>query len=113
LNIPPPLLSRFDLVFILRDDALEASDSLISGNIMKMYSSNHDNRHSQESQHQQPTNGVQFHIKGRLPWVAQTQNPLPADLLRDYISYAKKYCKPKLTQEAAAIFIKTYFLTLR
>ena len=59
-----------------------------------------------------PTNGVQFHIKGRLPWVAQTQNPLPADLLRDYISYAREYCKPKLTQEAAAI-LKNYFLTLR
>ncbi len=54
----------------------------------------------------------QFDIKQRLPWVAQTQNPLPADLLKDYISYAREYCKPKLTQEAAAV-LKNYFMTLR
>ena len=54
----------------------------------------------------------QFDIKKRLPWVAQTQNPLPADLLKDYISYAREYCKPKLTQEAAAV-LKHYFMTLR
>lgn len=110
LNISPPLLSRFDLVFILRDDADEDRDKLVSGNIMKLYSNNQNS--SRLEKHQKIVHSDQFHIKNRLPWVSQTQNPLPADLLKDYISYAREYCKPKLTQEAAAV-LKNYFLTLR
>lgn len=113
MNISPPLLSRFDLVFILRDDADTDHDKLISGNIMNMYKSSHDIQNPQKNlKRQKFDEGDQFHVKRRLPWVAQTQNPLPADLLRDYISYAREYCKPKLTQEAAAV-LKNYFLTLR
>ena len=126
LNIASPLLSRFDLVFILRDDADADNDKLISGNIMKNYRQNNGFQYSQSTRKRQKcvetenTSGDsgdnsatdQFHIKKRLPWVAQTQKPLPADLLKDYISYAREYCKPKLTQEAAAV-LKNYFLTLR
>jgi DNA helicase MCM8 len=118
LNIAPPLLSRFDLVFILRDDADIDHDKLVSGNIMNIYRQDgniHDESHGsarkrQKTMETMPSN--QFKIKQRLPWVAQTQNPLPADLLKDYITYAREYCKPKLTQEAAAV-LKNYFLTLR
>ena len=111
-------------MFILRDDADKDHDKLISGNIMKNYRQNDDIQSSQSSRKRQKfmngTNVIddnsagigQFHIKKRLPWVAQTQNPLPADLLKDYISYAREYCKPKLSQEAAAV-LKNYFLTLR
>lgn len=119
LNISSPLLSRFDLVFILRDDANVDQDELISGNIMNQY--RHGELEKQQSKRRKtdiekaailPSSGTGVSIKQRLPWVAQTQKPLPADLLKDYISYAREYCKPKLTQEASAV-LKNYFLTLR
>ena len=37
LNVSPPLLSRFDLVFILKDNADMDQDKLVSGNIMNLY----------------------------------------------------------------------------
>ena len=126
-------------MFILRDDANIDHDKLISGNIMNIYRQSDSNNDSQQQQYQQQqvkrqkttdamsnmtsmsssssstfssNNNNQFDMKRRLPWVAQTQNPLPADLVKDYISYAREYCKPKLTQEAAAV-LKNYFMTLR
>ena len=117
LNISSPLLSRFDLVFILRDDVDVDQDKLISGNIMNQYQQ--ENRQSQKRKRNMQTSAIlltndenEISIKERLPWVSQTQKPLPADLLKDYISYAREYCKPKLTQEAATV-LKNYFLTLR
>ena len=118
MNIAPPLLSRFDLVFILRDDADWENDKLISGNIINQYRTNvnqHDQSYNAKKRQKTINSSVstdQFNIKQRLPWVTSFQKPLPADLLRDYISYAREYCKPKLTQEAAGV-LKHYFLTLR
>ena len=52
-------------------------------------------------------------ISDRLAWVTDFQKqPLPADLVRDYIAYAREYCKPKLTAEAASV-LKEYFMNLR
>jgi DNA helicase MCM8 len=54
-----------------------------------------------------------MHMKDRLEWVTQFQRqPLPAELVRDYISYAREYCKPVLTKEAGAV-LKEYFMNLR
>ena len=125
-----PILSRFDLVFILRDRADQDLDRLVSSNIMNLYrdqgkiSSNGTPRPStsspmtysqlsQEPSH--PTSGDEDRIPiwSRLAWVADIQKtPLPADLVRDYIAYAREYCKPKLTAEAAAV-LKDYYMQLR
>jgi DNA helicase MCM8 len=117
LNVSPPLLSRFDLVFILRDEADTCQDKLVAGNIMNLYKQSssegpigmHMNL-SKESGEDKGNDGMT--MKERLHWIAKTQNPLPKDLVKDYISYAREYCKPKMTQEAAAV-LKEYFMTLR
>ena len=52
-------------------------------------------------------------MKERLPWVVETQKqPLPADLVRDYIAYAREYCHPKMTRSAAQV-LRDYFIELR
>ena len=51
-------------------------------------------------------------MKSRLAWIAQTQKALPADLVKDYITYAREYCMPKMTPDAAAV-LKDYFMKLR
>lgn len=122
LNMAKPILSRFDLVFILRDRANRDLDRLVSSNIMNLYrgsENTHDNNASDQAT-QESANGRQVRrgkqrmpIAERLAWVHGFQKqPLPADLVRDYIAYAREYCKPKLTPEAAEV-LKHYFMELR
>lgn len=117
LKISTPLLSRFDLVFILKDEADHEQDKLVSSNIMDLYrqggnkSSNIDAQ-TAHNELMDVASTDRATMKHRLPWVALTQMPLPAEMVKDYISYAREYCKPKLTQEAAAV-LKEYFMSLR
>jgi len=118
LNIAAPLLSRFDLVFILRDHPDQEQDKLVSTNIMNFYKKTATNTHHLEQRQQlrsfieNPSSNNRIAMKHRLPWVSSTQKPLPADVVKDYISYAREYCRPKLTSEAAAV-LKEYFMSLR
>jgi DNA helicase MCM8 len=117
LNMATPILSRFDLVFILRDRADIEQDRLVSSNIMNLHRGKSS---AMASSHAQVAGVMQNYdsenrmpLKDRLLWVNQFQtDPLPAELLRDYISYAREHCKPKLSQEAAAV-LKEYYMNLR
>jgi DNA helicase MCM8 len=135
LNTAKPILSRFDLVFILRDRADKEQDQLVSSNIINLY--RNPNR-AKSSAATAPTPGAAAHashaahcgisnvapcddgtenqrlpLRQRLAWVHDFQKePLPASLVRDYIAYAREYCKPKLTPEAA-IVLKDYYMQLR
>ena len=122
LNMSKPILSRFDLVFILRDRADKDLDRMVSSNIMKLYRS-HTSATNNASNLQPPLAdvlapgeslvGERMPLSERLAWVTDFQKqPLPANLVRDYIAYAREYCKPRLTQEAAAV-LKDYFMELR
>jgi len=131
LSMSKPILSRFDLVFILRDRADQNLDRLVSSNIMDLYRSGGGRSSTSRyipgatpppmtytQQNQEPTHPTRdgedrIPIWERLAWVADFQKqPLPCNLVRDYIAYAREYCKPKLTQEAAAV-LKDYYMQLR
>lgn len=122
LNMAQPILSRFDLVFILRDRADKEQDRLVSSNIMNLYrnaTSNQNVSLDKRDLQGQPhgTDGAEdenrMTLSARLAWVMDFQKqPLPAELVRDYIAYAREYCKPKMTPEAAAV-LKDYFMGLR
>jgi replicative DNA helicase Mcm len=71
ISLPVTILSRFDLIFVLRDVPNKESDSKMSEHILEL------------------------HRKGSSP----IEPPIAVDLLRKYISYAKGI-KPVLTQEA-------------
>lgn len=119
LNMAKPILSRFDLVFILRDRANANLDRLVSSNIMNLHRTKATDVNSdREATDMQPDqtqakNGDRMPLPDRLQWVNSFQKQaLPADLVRDYIAYAREYCKPKLTPEAAAV-LKDYYMKLR
>jgi DNA helicase MCM8 len=124
LNMAQPILSRFDLVFILRDRADKEQDRLVSSNIMNLYRSANSNQNAtlekRDPQSQSQSHGIdgaedenRMSLSARLAWVMDFQKqPLPAELVRDYIAYAREYCKPKMTPEAAAV-LKDYFMGLR
>jgi DNA helicase MCM8 len=142
LNMAKPILSRFDLVFILRDRTDKEQDVLVSSNILNLYRRNPNRSgtssssidagpatagtasttssappstapgRSSESENSS-NNSERLPLKRRLAWVHEFQKePLPASLVRDYIAYAREYCRPKLTPEAAAV-LKDYFMELR
>ena len=143
LNMARPILSRFDLVFILRDRADKDQDRLVSSNIMNLYRRQGNNPgddsnlisvaqestaqlseqylNADKENTQQASQGPfgdprppekRVPLEKRLAWVAGFNEPLPAGLVRDYIAYAREFCKPKLTVEAAEI-LKEYYMNLR
>jgi len=123
LNMAKPILSRFDLVFILRDRADKALDQRVSSNIVNLYRNKANSTRALMQENKSHESGrEQFDGEGgetrmplvdRLAWVHDFQKqPLPASLVRDYIAYAREYCKPKLTPDAATV-LKDYFMELR
>jgi len=83
ISLPVTILSRFDLIFILRDVPNKEVDSKMSEHILEI------------------------HRRGTTPM----EPPIPMDLLRKYISYAKTI-KPVLTEEALRR-IKDFYLAMR
>jgi DNA helicase MCM8 len=127
LSMASPLLSRFDLVFILLDQADTDQDQRISSNIMSLYrqqggagasnsvarDNSSDSGTDAAKKFEQYSEEDRVPMMTRLPWVAETQKqPLPADLVKDYIAYAREYCHPKMTGAAAEV-LKRYFMELR
>ncbi len=93
-DIPPALLSRFDLIFPIQDILDEEQDGKIARHILIQH----------ESAGSKVAGG---------PMIENVQAPpLNADILRKYIAYAKKNVKPHLTPEASKR-IEDYYINLR
>ena len=83
IDMPPTLLSRFDLIFPIRDLPDKNKDTKLAMHILNSF---------------------------RTP---ETMVPeISPDMMRKYISYAKRNCKPKLTLDAINE-IKNFFVGLR
>jgi len=83
IALPVTILSRFDLIFVLKDVPEKELDAKMSEHILDL------------------------HRKGVVP----TEAPIPANLLRKYISYARNI-KPILTDEALQR-LKDFYLAMR
>ena len=83
ISLPVTILSRFDLIFILRDVPEKTRDAQMTEHILNL------------------------HRTG----VSPVEPPIEADLFRKYVSYAKKI-KPVLTQEALER-LKDFYLLMR
>lgn len=83
IALPVTILSRFDLIFVLRDVPEKELDTKMSEHILNI------------------------HRKGTAP----AGTPIPPDILRKYISYARNI-KPVLTEEAMQR-LKDFYLTMR
>ncbi len=84
INLPVTILSRFDLIFTIKDRPNEALDEKLSDHILKIHQ-----------------------LRGYVG-----EPPIPPELLKKYISYARKYVSPRLTPEAADR-IKKFYLEMR
>ncbi len=93
-NISPALLSRFDLIFPMKDTMDEEQDKLIARHIL--------------SQHEAA--GAQ--VSGATDFEQLQQPPVNPDILRKYVAYAKRHVTPRLTPEATKR-IEDYYIGLR
>jgi replicative DNA helicase Mcm len=84
INLPPALISRFDLIFAVRDIPDKEKDDKIAEFILRL--------------HQDVTRADNVELN--------------TDFIKKYIAYAKKNCIPKLTDEALEE-IKTYYVKIR
>jgi replicative DNA helicase Mcm len=91
INLSPPLLSRFDLILVLRDKPDEARDRKIARQIFKKQGGGAQTG-SSDPDLQDP--------------------PIPKDLLRKYIYHARKTCRPVLKEEAHAL-LEDFYVQLR
>ncbi|KZF22348.1 DNA replication licensing factor MCM4 [Xylona heveae TC161] len=83
IDLPPTLLSRFDLVYLVLDSVQEQNDRRLSSHIMNMYLED------------RPENASLYEI-------------LPVEFLTSYISYARNNCQPRITQAASDELVNAY-----
>ncbi len=93
-DIPPTLLSRFDLIFPITDVMNEDTDKNIANHILIQH---------------EAAGAMLADIKD---FVQVESPPIDGDLLRKYIAYARKYISPRLST-AAGDYIQKYYVDLR
>ncbi|MGA3020748.1 MAG: minichromosome maintenance protein MCM [Candidatus Micrarchaeales archaeon] len=93
-DIPPTLISRFDLIFPITDTMDEELDKNVAEHILIQHSAAGAKIAEMEGYKQVP------------------EPPINAEMLRKYIAFAKKNIKPRLTPEAGAK-IQNFYLELR
>jgi len=84
IDLPPTLLSRFDLVYLVLDKVDEPMDRKLAKHIVSMY------------------------LEDRPSQSAGTGDIIPIELLTAYISYARQNIHPALTESASEELISAY-----
>ncbi|CRH03761.1 minichromosome maintenance protein, putative [Plasmodium relictum] len=113
IKIPFPLLSRFDLVFLLADRVSEEKDHRISNYLIN---TSYRNKNSDEEEDNNIDNdSLIFSMKDSLHHKCKQineQNYLPLELIGVFIKYSRKYIFPTLSIEAKK-YIRKFYLHLR
>uniref|UniRef100_A0A8C5SJI8 DNA helicase MCM8 n=1 Tax=Laticauda laticaudata TaxID=8630 RepID=A0A8C5SJI8_LATLA len=121
LKMGSALLSRFDLVFILLDVPNEDHDHLLSEHVMAMRNRKQTGCSSATvtREHSQNSNISVLEVLSDKPLAERLKlipgencDPIPHQLLKKYVGYARQYVHPKLSPEAAQILQK-FYLELR
>ncbi|XP_046820391.1 DNA helicase MCM8-like isoform X1 [Vespa crabro] len=114
LNISQPLLSRFDLIFLLLDDPDKQRDHLICKHIMSSHIGTNDKTEKSPSNDKSMQSMSQDDsLREKLMFsLTQSKDIIPQFILKKYILYARQYVYPKLTVKAAEVLQK-YYLELR
>ncbi|KAG0726899.1 DNA helicase MCM8 [Chionoecetes opilio] len=122
LRLKPAMLSRFDLIFVLLDKPDEELDCRLSEHVMALHSGpgskmGHTNT-SKGSRNTSFTSASLTHDddKPLSEYLKQPAcepfDPLPPQLLRKYICYARRYVNPRLSPAAAKV-LQEFYLDLR
>ena len=102
INMPPSLLSRFDLIFIMKDQPNETRDLNIAKHILKAHSAGEEIMRHQKY----PIKGADDEYFAEL--LRPVSAEIEAELLRKYLAYAKRTCFPIITEEAKNTLVEYY-----
>lgn len=83
INLPITILSRFDLIFTLRDLTDVERDKSLVRHVLRTHEA-----------------------------IEEVRPEIPPDILRKYVAYARKYVKPRLTRDAE-LLIEEFYLEMR
>lgn len=104
IDLPPTLLSRFDLIYLVVDAPCADSDRKLAKHIVSLFFKNYDElKDTQEGQGK--TNSVR---DGASVDSQIFGDILDARTLTDYIAYARQEFNPKLSDEAAEALVNAY-----
>ncbi|KAI0404851.1 cell division control protein 54 [Xylaria palmicola] len=105
IDLPPTLLSRFDLVFLILDRVNESNDRRLARHLLSMYL---------EDKPQSASSKEEILVSLLLPmitrwlstdWILIKQ---PVEFLTGYISYARAHIHPTLSQDASQALVEAY-----
>ncbi|KAI9637977.1 MCM2/3/5 family-domain-containing protein [Dioszegia hungarica] len=86
IDFQTTILSRFDLIFLVRDEHSEARDRLIAKHVMSLHAG--------------------------LAGVTEAAGELEIDKMKRYVAYAKSRCAPRLSADAAEM-LSSHFVGIR
>ena len=112
VDLTDPILSRFDLLAVVRDEVDEEYDDALATFVINSHIKNHpqilknlnskDNEQLDDIQKEERMGEAKDYLnKNLLPNTRMTQvsnDFIPQDLLKKYIVHAKRFTKPKLSQ---------------
>ncbi|RKP01077.1 hypothetical protein CXG81DRAFT_12440 [Caulochytrium protostelioides] len=103
INLPPPLMSRFDLLYLLLDKPNERDDRRLAQHLVGLYLD--DPRDAAAA-----TTGLVTEAST----TASRFRPamLPSETFTRYINYAKRHCEPQIT-EAAGVLLQDFYVKMR
>ena len=105
INLPPTLISRFDLFFMIKDVLDRTKDAEIAGHILKSHKAG-------EMMLQREKKGINSKNQ-ELEEIKELITPkISGDMLKKYISYARQNIFPILSNEAMSE-IQEFYITLR
>jgi replicative DNA helicase Mcm len=106
INLSPPLVSRFDVIWLLTDDADENKDAKIANHIIKNRLRGVSELLVNEGSAPDPSKS-----SAELKTSPDDSEMLPRELIRKFIAHAKRTVHPNLTDEARDSIVKFYIET--
>lgn len=102
INMPPALISRFDMIFVLLDTPNEDMDSRIAKHILN---SHYAGELSEQRKNLPSSTITQEEVDDRMEIVKPVYD---ADILRKYVAYARRNIFPVMEDEARDHLVKFY-----
>lgn len=106
IDLEPDLLSQFDLIFTIKDEPDPERDGNVADNILNTH-------HAGELDTQRDQNTSSEFTQQRVDNAAEEISPIiDLDLLRNYITHARRSCYPTMTEGAKSI-IRQFYVDVR
>jgi len=106
INMPPALLSRFDLIFSILDKPNEKNDTDLATHILQTHKA------GEVSENIAKSKKSKYKTKDKEELMKIVQPTFTPEFLRKYVAYAKRNVYPVMTDEALDI-IRNYYVRFR